>query len=102
MVEETPDPADRLEGRLEFETLIADRSSRFISLPPADVDREIDSALGRVCGHDDDRAGRRLRVHLRSEGADGGARFGGVEDHEDQSVRIHGMSPCLAVGGVSD
>ena len=48
-----PDPpqpsAEPLEGRLEFETLIADLSSRFINLPPAQVDPEIEDALRRVC-----------------------------------------------------
>ena len=38
-----------LEERLQFETLIADLSSRFINLPVADVDREIEDALRRVC-----------------------------------------------------
>jgi PAS domain S-box-containing protein len=41
--------ADRLESRLEFETLISDLSSRFINLPPDEVDREIEDALRRVC-----------------------------------------------------
>ena len=35
--------------RLEFETLIADLSSRFINLPAGDVDREIEHAQRRVC-----------------------------------------------------
>ena len=44
-----PQPsAEPLEGRLEFETLIADLSSRFINLPPAQVDPEIEDALRRV------------------------------------------------------
>jgi PAS domain S-box-containing protein len=38
-----------LEGLLEFETLISDLSSRFINLPPGDVDHEIEDALRRVC-----------------------------------------------------
>jgi len=42
-------PEAGLGGRLEFETLLADLSSRFINLPPADVDREIEEALRRVC-----------------------------------------------------
>ena len=43
------EPLELRENRLEFETLVADLSSRFINLPPADVDREIDEALRRVC-----------------------------------------------------
>ena len=35
--------------RLEFETLIADLSSRFVNLPVSDVDREIEDAQRRVC-----------------------------------------------------
>ena len=43
-------PSDQqLGSRLEFETLISDLSSRFINLPPAEVDREIEDALRRVC-----------------------------------------------------
>lgn len=38
-----------LEERLRFETLIADLSSKFINLPAADVDREIEAAQRRVC-----------------------------------------------------
>jgi PAS domain S-box-containing protein len=49
MVEHDRRSVDRVEGRLEFETLIADLSSRFINLPPAEVDREIEDALRRVC-----------------------------------------------------
>jgi PAS domain S-box-containing protein len=41
--------AEPLENRLEFETLISDLSSRFINLPPGEVDREVDDALRRVC-----------------------------------------------------
>jgi len=41
--------AEHLENRLEFETLIADLSSRFINLPSGEVDREIEDALRRVC-----------------------------------------------------
>ena len=41
--------AGSLEKRLEFETLISDLSSRFINLPPAAVDHEIEDALRRVC-----------------------------------------------------
>jgi formate hydrogenlyase transcriptional activator len=42
-------PAKEVGGSLEFETLIAELSSRFINLPPGDVDREIEDALRRVC-----------------------------------------------------
>jgi formate hydrogenlyase transcriptional activator len=41
--------AEDLAGLLQFETLIADLSSRFINLPPGEVDREIEDALRRVC-----------------------------------------------------
>ena len=37
--------ADSLESRLEFETLIANLSSRFVNLPPGEVDREITDSL---------------------------------------------------------
>ena len=36
--------AEPSESRLEFETLISDLSSRFVDLPPAEVDREIEGA----------------------------------------------------------
>jgi PAS domain S-box-containing protein len=49
IAEDAHSSADRLENRLEFETLIADLSSRFINLPPGDVDREIQDAMRRVC-----------------------------------------------------
>jgi len=41
--------ADNRESGFEFETLLADVSSRFINLPPADVHREIENAQRRVC-----------------------------------------------------
>jgi len=41
--------AEDLARLLEFETLIADLSSRFINLRPVEVDREIEDALRRVC-----------------------------------------------------
>ena len=41
--------AEILESRLELETLLSDLSSRFINLPPGEVDREIEDALRRVC-----------------------------------------------------
>jgi PAS domain S-box-containing protein len=49
MAEHERSSADRLENRLEFETLISDLSSRFITLPPGEMDREIEDALRRVC-----------------------------------------------------
>ena len=41
--------AENLQQRLDFETLIAELSSRFINLPAGEVDREIEDALRRVC-----------------------------------------------------
>ena len=35
--------------RLRFVMLLAELSSRFINLPPAEVDRAIEDALRRVC-----------------------------------------------------
>ena len=49
MTRRTRSSAVPLESRLEFETLLADLSSRFINLPPGEVDREIEDALRRVC-----------------------------------------------------
>src|SRR5512147_560240 len=47
---EQPHPsAEQLGTLLGFETLIADLSSRFINLPPGEVDREIEDAQRRVC-----------------------------------------------------
>ena len=48
-IEHTPPSAGHLGSRLDFETLIADLSLRFINLAPAEVDREIEDALRRVC-----------------------------------------------------
>jgi PAS domain S-box-containing protein len=48
----TQSAADRqrdLEERLAFETLISDLSSRFINVPPGEVDRQIEDVLRRVC-----------------------------------------------------
>ena len=39
---------EALKERLEFETLLADLSGRFINMPPERVDQEIDEALRRV------------------------------------------------------
>ena len=47
--DETPHFAEQTGDRLEFETLIADLSSRLINLPPTEVDPEIQDALRRVC-----------------------------------------------------
>ena len=41
-------PAD-LEVRLRFETMLAELSSRFVNLEPAEVDREVEDAQRRVC-----------------------------------------------------
>ncbi len=40
---------EEFEARLRFETLIADLSSEFVDVPPADVDRLIKDAQRRVC-----------------------------------------------------
>jgi PAS domain S-box-containing protein len=45
----TPRLEEDAEARLEFETLISDLSSRFINLPPGDVDRAIEDVQRRVC-----------------------------------------------------
>ena len=47
---EDSSPYADLEARLRFETLLVDLSARFINLSPGEVDREIESALRRVCG----------------------------------------------------
>ncbi|MCJ7676139.1 MAG: PAS domain-containing protein [Anaerolineales bacterium] len=49
MAEHERSSADPLANRLEFETLISDLSSRFINVPPSEVDHEIEDALRRVC-----------------------------------------------------
>jgi len=48
-IEQSPASDEHVENRLEFETLISDLSSRFINLPPGEVDRGIEDALQRVC-----------------------------------------------------
>ena len=40
---------DPHETGLEFERLLSELSSRFINLPPGEVDHEINDALRRVC-----------------------------------------------------
>jgi PAS domain S-box-containing protein len=42
-------PRAALEERLRFETLIADLSSKFVNLPPREVDREIKDAQCSLC-----------------------------------------------------
>jgi PAS domain S-box-containing protein len=48
-VDSPPPPADDLATRLEFETLLAEVSSRFINLRPDEIDREIEQALRAFC-----------------------------------------------------
>jgi len=42
-------PRRSLEGRLRFETLLADLSARFVNIPAAKVDTEIEDAQRQVC-----------------------------------------------------
>jgi PAS domain S-box-containing protein len=49
MLDEALPFAANLESRLEFETLISGLSSRLVNLPPLELDREIETALRRVC-----------------------------------------------------
>jgi formate hydrogenlyase transcriptional activator len=49
MVDPARPSLEHLASLLEFETLIAELSSRFINLPPGEVDRAIEDALRRVC-----------------------------------------------------
>ena len=49
MIGNTPDPFLEYEWRLEFETLLADLSSKFVNLPAGEVDREIMDAERRIC-----------------------------------------------------
>ena len=44
-----PDSNRSLEDRLQFETLISDLSSRFVNVPPGEVDGAIEDTLRRVC-----------------------------------------------------
>ena len=41
--------AENRESFADFESLLSDLSSRFISLPPEEVDREIEEGLRRIC-----------------------------------------------------
>ena len=79
-----PQPsAESLAGLLEFETLISDLSSRFINLPPAEVDREIEDALRRVC--------ESLGVDLRSCGS--GRAQSRTSSHPPRLLRPGGPAP---------
>jgi len=49
MAEPVHSSADRPESRLEFETMLAHLSSRFINLPAGEVDLAIEDGLRRVC-----------------------------------------------------
>lgn len=49
IVQTEPDRQTKLEERLQFETLLADLSSRFVNVPPDQVDREIAEAQSRIC-----------------------------------------------------
>jgi PAS domain S-box-containing protein len=49
MTPEDPNPRQDLEGQARFETLLSDLSSRFVNLPPGDVDHEIEDAQRRIC-----------------------------------------------------
>ncbi len=48
-IEHTPPSDDCFGNRLEFETLISDISSRFVNVPPGEVDQGIEDTLRRVC-----------------------------------------------------
>jgi GAF domain-containing protein len=49
MIDQARSTNEQVGGRLAFETLLAEVSSRFVNLAPGDVDREIEEALRRVC-----------------------------------------------------
>ena len=49
MPPDDPPPRHAEPGLLEFEQLISELSSRFINLPPDEVDREVEDGLRRVC-----------------------------------------------------
>ena len=49
IVQTEPDREAKLEERLQFETLLADLSSRFVNVPPDQVDREIAEAQSSIC-----------------------------------------------------
>ena len=49
IVQTEPDREAKLKERLQFETLLADLSSRFVNVPPDQVDREIAEAQSSIC-----------------------------------------------------
>jgi hypothetical protein len=49
MTQSEADLRKEFEERLRFETLLADLSTRFVSVPAGQVDREIEDAQRRVC-----------------------------------------------------
>ena len=49
IVQTEPDRQAKLEERLQFETLLVDLSSRFVNVPPDQVDREIAEAQSSIC-----------------------------------------------------
>ena len=51
MTPEDANPRQEVEARPRFEELLVELSSRFINLPPGEVDRAIEDALRRVCEH---------------------------------------------------
>jgi len=48
-VDQPPPSAEHLGSPPEFETLLCELSSRFITVPPEEVDREIEDAQRRIC-----------------------------------------------------
>jgi PAS domain S-box-containing protein len=48
MADQARPPADRLENRVEFETLISDTSASLFSAPPEQLDRAVERGLKRV------------------------------------------------------
>ena len=65
IVQTEPDREAKLEERLQFETLLADLSSRFVNVPPDQVDREIaeaQAAFVNVSGSIIQRCGRPART----------------------------------------
>ena len=81
-------PAEQPRKRLEFETLIADLSSRFINLPPGEVDREIEDALRRVC----EPLGIDLAVLWQWSGADPGCHHAHPRYYAREGLRPPGAA----------